>query len=426
MPLSESVLVQSKLGQVKVGDGEPVRILGVINTSPESFFAGSVASSIEEALSMAAKMAEQGADVVDVGGMSSAPYRSTLVSEEVEVARVVPVIKAISREMDLTISVDTFRSRVADLALSAGAAVVNDVTGLKGDIAMAKVVADRGASLIVSAKESRSSKRSGDPLTRVRAALEESLALAMANGVEKSLIVVDPAIGFFRNEDIKWYDWDAYVLRHLRRLATIGLPVNVGVSRKSFIGAFTGDEDPAMRWAGSLAAEAVAVVNGAHSIRTHDVGQTFKAVRVAEKLRPQVRSAASSGGLGAVELGPSLVAEDVEGVLASIGVQDDGRQILSRKGIFKVILVTNLPRPLALVAKQEMLALGGDVATPKDAILGGEGAVSVVVMGTAAQLEKLIRRLRRMSFSFLVAEGLPDAPQFADLLAGIVETSASA
>src|SRR6266542_3203173 len=126
---------------------------------------------------------------------------------------------------------------------------------------------------------------SGDPIEIVRALLEESIGIARAAGIDPSLIVVDPGIGFFRNQDMAWHEWDCQVLARLHEVRELGWPVCVGVSRKSFIGAVAGEEDPTRRLPGSLSATAVAVLGGAHIIRTHDVEETVQAVRVAEAIR---------------------------------------------------------------------------------------------------------------------------------------------
>lgn len=186
---------RARLGRVWVGNGEPVRLVGVINVSPESFFKGSVRRTVDEVLKAAEAMISSGVDVVDVGGMSTAPYNKTVISVDEEVSRVVPVIKALRREFpELTISVDTFRSRVAEEALNAGADVINDVTGLKGDGDMARVISNHGASVIIMARE-RVPGQGGDPVSRTVDALRESLEIALGNGIDEGGIVIDPGIG---------------------------------------------------------------------------------------------------------------------------------------------------------------------------------------------------------------------------------------
>ena len=277
------------LGGLSVGYGYPVRISAAINISPESFYRRSVATTAKEIEAMAVSATEEGADFLDVGGMSSAPYLQTYVSAEEERERIVGAIRIIRDSMDLPISVDTHRSAVAETAVNVGATIVNDVSGLRADASMAKAVSDLNVSLIITAREPQ--PRKGPPLDRVVRALEESLAICESNSVDPEKVIVDPGIGYFRDETIPWHRRDAEVLRGLRGLQGLGRPIHVGVSRKSFIGAFLGQEDPAERLHGSLAATAIAVYNGADVIRTHDVKETTEVVRLLERIAGRLEAA---------------------------------------------------------------------------------------------------------------------------------------
>ncbi|RLF15966.1 MAG: dihydropteroate synthase [Thermoprotei archaeon] len=276
--------VYARLASVELGDGLPVRLMGVINVSPESFYKGSVRTGREEVAKAALQLVEEGADIIDVGARSTAPYLDTAIPLEEEAKRMVEAVRAVKDAVDKPISADTTSSLVAERALSAGAEIINDVSGLKGDPGMARVVADHRASLIVSARESRPTM--GSPVPRVIAALKESLNIALGAGVDEECIVVDPAIGFFRYTEHPWYIWDCEVLVNIRRLRDeLKRPVCIGVSRKSFIGALLGKEKPEDRLYGSLASIAIAVYGGADLVRTHDVAATKDAVRMAEYLR---------------------------------------------------------------------------------------------------------------------------------------------
>ncbi|MEK6530646.1 MAG: dihydropteroate synthase [candidate division NC10 bacterium] len=279
------MLKRAILAGIEVGDGLPVALVGVLNVSPESFYGGSVFRERDRLLAAAQRMVEAGAVLLDVGGMSSAPYLATRIPETEEADRLARAIEGLAPKLGVPISADTWRAGPARQALDAGAAVINDVSGLLGDPGMAPLVARRGAGLIVMASDRGSSPDGGRPGERVLALLGESLALARAAGIEEERIVVDPGIGFFRSASMPWYEWDCRVLSDLGALGTLGRPICVGVSRKSFIGALLGQDNPADRLPGSLAATAVAVVNGAHLIRTHDVAETRQAVRVAEAIR---------------------------------------------------------------------------------------------------------------------------------------------
>ncbi len=267
--------------------------MGVINVSPESFHAGSVYHGDEAVLKAALGMVEAGAALIDVGARSSAPYLKTGVSEGEETERLVRAVGMLAAKLPVPVSADTSRPAVARAALQAGARVVNDVSAL-AEPALARVVAEHDAGLVVGASAARPTPAEGGPsemgrveapILTVRGILERALAAARTAGVPEERIVLDPGIGFFRDTGVPWHLWDVAVLAGLPALAGLGRPLCVGVSRKSFVGAITGREDPAARLPGSLAATAAAVLGGAALIRTHDVAETLDAVRVAERVR---------------------------------------------------------------------------------------------------------------------------------------------
>lgn len=274
--------VYAKLSKIEVGDEYPVRIMGVINVSPESFYKGSVKIDPKEIADTALQMVEEGVDIIDVGGMSTAPYLETEVSAEEEARRLSTAIKAIRDAVDVPISADTMRSEPAEAAIKAGAEIINDVSGLKNDKSLARLIADYGLSTILMANGKSSSGTR--PIDKIRCLLKESLELALSAGIPEDRIAVDPGIGFFRKEKWPWYVWDCMVIRELKELRTLGRPICIAVSRKSFIGKILNQERPEDRLYGSLSATAIAVYNGAHVIRTHDVGPTLQAVRMAEAL----------------------------------------------------------------------------------------------------------------------------------------------
>ncbi|HXY82871.1 MAG TPA: dihydropteroate synthase [Candidatus Saccharimonadales bacterium] len=283
----------AELGNVKIGDEHPVRIMGVINVSPESFYKGSVKTDIEKIRRQAEVMVEQGADIIDVGAMSTAPYLSTNVSIEEEIHRLTPAIQTIADTVHLPISVDTTRAPVADAALSMGAIIVNDVTGLKNDQQLANVISKHNASAILMAHETEESER--DPIARIKNALTSSLDLSRSADISDEKIVLDPGLGFFRQEGkgigfsptkkFPWYTWDCTVIRELGGLRDLQRPLCISASRKSFIGKILDLKKPEERLIGSIAAAAIATFNGAHLIRTHDVAESVQAVRMAENIR---------------------------------------------------------------------------------------------------------------------------------------------
>ena len=314
-----SLRSRADLAGVTLGDALPVAVMGVINVSPESFHPGSVYHGDEAVLKAALGMVEAGAALIDVGARSTAPYLETGISEAEETARLVRAVGVLAAKLPVPVSADTSRPAAARAALQAGARVVNDVSAL-AEPALARVAAEHGAGLIVMAcavsrtrrsdrAEGGRSEMGGDEgggrsetarvegaglsamgrveaaIPAVRRILRDALAAARAAGVPEERIVLDPGIGFFRDAGVPWHAWDVAVLAGLPTLAALGRPLCVGVSRKSFVGAITGREDPAARLAGSLAATAAAVLGGAALIRTHDVAETVDAVRVAERVR---------------------------------------------------------------------------------------------------------------------------------------------
>ena len=274
----------SQLAGLSVGDLAPVRVMAVLNVSPESFYKDSVQPSLERLAEAAQAMASAGADIIDIGAMSTAPYLKTQISAEEEAQRLVQAIEAVVSRVTIPVSADTQRVQPAQAALAAGARIINDVSGRKHDPAMAALVTRSGAGVVITASEV--APRTGAPMARIRAALQESLEIAAQAGIPEDHIVLDPGIGFFRQPGIPWDEWDCVVLRELPSLRALGFPLLVGVSRKSFIGKILGQPDPADRLIGSLACAAIAVYNGAHIVRTHDVKETVEAVRIAERVRP--------------------------------------------------------------------------------------------------------------------------------------------
>ncbi len=288
----------AKLGWVDVGDGYPTRIMAVLNLSPESFYKASVAvgDAVERALEL-----EKHADILDVGAMSTAPYLETWIPPEKELERIRAVLPEIIKNVKVPVSVDTYRPRVAEYALKIGASVINDVTGGKLYPEMCRIVADHGASVVLMARE-KEPNRGLQPIDRIMNALKESIDHFEKCGVEPNKIVIDPGIGFpllpqrdepyvvrgeYRHgdENWPWWKWDLHILTNLQRLKAIGKPILVGVSRKSFLRRVTGVERPEEVLPASVAAEAIAVLNGANVIRTHNPQETKQAARLAEAIR---------------------------------------------------------------------------------------------------------------------------------------------
>ncbi len=284
IPRAPSSSLMATLAGLSIGDAAPVRVMAVLNVSPESFYQGSVQTDLQQVAEAARVMASAGADIIDVGAMSTAPYLKTQISAMEETDRLARAIELIVAQVTVPISADTQRAQPAAAALAAGGRIINDVSGLKRDPDMANLIATSGAGVILMASETE--PMSGEPMSRIHHALHASIHLAERAGIDPSRIVLDPGIGFFRQPGVPWYEWDCLVLRELASLRSLGFPLLVGVSRKSFIGKILNQPDAAERLSGSLACAAIAVNNGAHIIRAHDVKETVAVVRMAERLRP--------------------------------------------------------------------------------------------------------------------------------------------
>ena len=280
----------NKLGRVSVGGINPVRIMGILNTSPESFYKKTIVTKKLDLSNLVRQMADDGANFIDVGGMSTAPYLSTYVSEKVESRRIIQAIKTIQRVCNLPISVDTCRASVAKDALEEGAEILNDISGLKFDKKMVNIIEKYRPSLVLCGFSQK--MITGNQLNQIKVLLKQSFALAKSVNISKKNIVFDPAIGFFRktgtgqfftkiNSD--WVERDLLILKNLKSIK-MGQPLLVSVSNKSFIGKLLKIENPKDRLFGSVVAEAIAVLNGADIIRTHNVRETKDAVTLVQTL----------------------------------------------------------------------------------------------------------------------------------------------
>ena len=280
----------NKLASVPVGGTNPVRIMGILNVSPESFYKKSVKTSRNEIIESVKKMEDDGANFIDVGGMSTAPYLSTIISEKIEAERITNAIKIIQNKTNLPISVDTCRASVAVQALELNSDIINDVSGLKYDRQMVDVIKIYEPDLILCAFSKHIV--TGNQTKKAKQLLKQSLKLANTSGISPKKIVIDPAIGFFRKNgkgpfftkiNSDWVKRDLSILTNLK-LIKQNQPLLVSVSNKSFIGKIINKKNIIDRLSGSLCAEVLAVINGADIIRTHNVKETRKVVLTAKKL----------------------------------------------------------------------------------------------------------------------------------------------
>jgi dihydropteroate synthase len=280
----------ARLGNVGIGGKNPVRIMGILNTSPESFYKKSIKTTKQTMSNSIKKMELDGADVIDVGGMSTAPYLSTLVSEKVEFNRISSAIKIIQNISNLPISIDTCRASVAKSSLDLGVDIINDISGLKYDDKMIDVISNYNPSLILCAFNSK--RVSGNNVTLTKSLLKKSIDILKKIEFPTNKIVLDPAIGFFRKFgkspfftkiSSDWVTRDIQIIQNLNSIKQ-QYPILISVSNKSFIGKIIGKEKPSDRLFGSIAAEVISVLNGADVIRTHNVLETKDAIKVASKL----------------------------------------------------------------------------------------------------------------------------------------------
>lgn len=277
------------LGGVRVGEMAPVRIMGILNVSPESFMKSSISTTSNLIARAASRMEDEGADFVDIGGMSTSPQSGPPIPVDEEIQRVTHAIDTVRQMTSLPISIDTPRSPVARAAFEAGAVILNDISGLRYDPDMVKVVREYRPSLVLCAHSIR--LLHGDMISDICSILQESVGMATQAGIDADTISVDPAIGFFREGGgtffteirMEWFKRDILMLQHIREIKE-SLPAVISVSNKSFIGRLMDAPDPADRLVGSLAFETMAVLNGADIVRTHNVAKTREVVQLAQEI----------------------------------------------------------------------------------------------------------------------------------------------
>jgi dihydropteroate synthase len=256
----------------------PLRIMGVLNVTPDSFSDGGEWFSFADAVAHGRELAAQGAAILDVGGESTRPGAAPVPQDE-ELRRVVPVVEELAGVAQ--ISVDTSKLAVTRAALDAGATYVNDVTAFRAESAMAELVAERGCEcclmhMLGEPRTMQDDPRYDDVVDDVKAFLEQRAAFAVGQGIAEERIAVDPGIGFG-----KTLEHNLELLRRLDEIAALGFEVVIGTSRKSFLGKLTGREDPHQRVAATLATTVLALERGATVFRVHDVAETADALKVA-------------------------------------------------------------------------------------------------------------------------------------------------
>jgi len=285
-----------KIRNLEIGNGKP-KIMGIINASPESFYKQSIATGKKIISERAIEMEQQGADIIDIGGMSTAPYGHNLVSANKEVERLQNSISAVKDVCTIPLSVDTPRAEVARVSIDMGVDLVNDVTGLKYDEKMKSVVFSSGLPVIIGAYGDRSVTYNSGDIAETIDILQKSLVLADKSGISEDKLIVDPLIGFFRESGNNpfftkishqnWYDRDMGIISNLKQLSNLSKPICISVSRKSFIGHLFNLTETE-RLIPSIIVQVICALNGTDIIRTHDVKETRVALELLERMSKQL------------------------------------------------------------------------------------------------------------------------------------------
>lgn len=262
-----------KIGIKEFPAGEKTYLMGILNVTPDSFSDGGEYVRMEAALAQAERMIAEGADIIDVGGESTRPGH-VRISDEEETRRVVPVIRELKRRFDIPVSVDTYKSSVAEAALFAGADMLNDIWGFRADERMAVLAAEYDVAVCL--MHNRDNTEYGDFVGEVVRDLRMSLAIAERNGVKREKIILDPGVGFG-----KTYEQNLVIINHLEDIVAMGYPVLLGASRKSVIG-LTLDLPAAEREEGTIATSVIAAMKGCGFVRVHDVRGNARALRMTE------------------------------------------------------------------------------------------------------------------------------------------------
>ena len=256
-------------------DEDKTYVCGILNVTPDSFSDGGKFNKLDAALYHAEEMIEEGAMLIDIGGESTRPGY-TMISDEEEIERVVPVIEALKSRFDVPLSLDTYKSKVAKAGIESGIDLINDIWGFKYDKAMAKVVADSGLPICI--MHNRDNTDYTDFMTDVVSDLKESVDMAITAGIERDKLILDPGVGFAKN-----LEQNIIVMKELERLNCFKLPILLGTSRKSVIG-LTLDLPKDERVEGTLVTTVLAVIKGCMFVRVHDVKENIRTIKMAEAL----------------------------------------------------------------------------------------------------------------------------------------------
>ena len=258
-------------------------VMGILNCTPDSFYPGSRATTFKDAMRAGREMIQAGVDIIDVGGESTRPGSDPVDLEE-EVRRVIPVVQSLRAESDVMISVDTRKKDVAERALDAGADFINDISGLRHNEEMARLVARRKVPIVLmhmrgTPKTMQRQVYYQNTISEILRELQPSVAAAIGAGIDPSMLIIDPGVGFGKRiQD------NLRIIKELASLKSLNFPILVGLSRKSFIGEIL-DKPVEQRLIGTVTANTLAIINGANIIRVHDVGDAVEMVKIIDSVR---------------------------------------------------------------------------------------------------------------------------------------------
>jgi dihydropteroate synthase len=269
--------VIAEIGGQRFDWGSRTYVMGIVNVTPDSFSGDGLGADVDGAVEQGMRMVPEGADMLDVGGESTRPGHVPVTADE-EIARTEAVVRRLARDSGVPVSIDTYKLEVAEVAVAAGATILNDVWGLRRSPAIADLAAAHGCALILMHNQD-GTDYAGDLMEEVKRFLAAGAARAMAAGVPRERVIVDPGIGFGKTADQNWE-----VMRRFAELRELGHPILVGTSRKSFIGKLL-DLPVDQRLEGTAATVVTAVLRGADIVRVHDVLEMTRAVRVADRMR---------------------------------------------------------------------------------------------------------------------------------------------
>ena len=266
----------------KLEIGRRTLIMGILNVTPDSFSDGGLYASVESAVEHAERMVSEGADIIDVGGESTRPGAESVPAED-EIRRILPVIEKLTKITKIPISIDTYKSSVARRALEAGACIINDISALRGDPDMAYVAAEAGVSVALmhmkgTPKDMQVNPHYDDPINEITSFFRERIQAAVDAGISPDQIIIDPGIGFGKTAE-----HNLEIIRRLREFKSLGKPILIGTSRKSFIGKVL-DLPVDDRLEGTAATVAVSICNGADIVRVHDVKEMLRVARMTDAI----------------------------------------------------------------------------------------------------------------------------------------------